>query len=91
MPEITKVHVTPGWGDPEHSHIAEIEQADGTREPREDVIYKISVLGIGYWTYGGSIRADVVVRGCPYCTFSDYITTLPDSTTENNLLKLPRF
>lgn len=47
--------------------------------------------GDRYITYGGGERADVLVRTCPHCTFRDYITTHPDSTTTNNLLSLPRF
>jgi hypothetical protein len=47
--------------------------------------------GDRYYTEAAGERATVVVRACPTCGASDYITTLPDSTVKNNLLDLPRF
>lgn len=90
MPQITKVRTESGWGLSSHEHIAGVQLADGSRETRDRVIERIR-SGVHYWTQGGGLQADVVVRGCPYCSFGSYITTLPDSTTTNNLLKLPRY
>lgn len=90
MAQIVKVRTEPGWGGSNHSHITEVELADGSREARSTVISNIRFFGKRYWTEGGGERASVVVRGCPFCPASDYITTMPDTTTANNLLKLPR-
>ncbi len=70
-----RIGTTPGDGISRATVIADLRNPNGDR----------------YITYAGGKRADVVVRGCPTCSFSDYITTVPDSTTENNLLSLPRF
>lgn len=78
-----------GSGDSRHDHISAVELSDGTVQLRSTVINKIRE-GVSYWTFGGGEVADVVVRDCPDCGSSDYITTLPDSTTNNNLLELPR-
>lgn len=89
MPEITKVRTEYAYG-ATHEHIAMVQTADGNYYARSTVIQHIR-NGVSFWTYGGGQYADVVVRGCPVCAAGDYITTLPDSTTANNLLKLPRF
>jgi hypothetical protein len=34
---------------------------------------------------------DVVLRTCPTCPATDYITTTSKNTTANNLLELPRY
>jgi hypothetical protein len=78
-----------------HQHIARV------RISESDSTDGISVATIAadirdpngdrYYTYGGGERADVLVRSCPVCSFRDYITTHPDSTTKNNLLSLPRY
>jgi len=88
--QIVKIRTEAGSGPTSHRHISAVELSGGTRESRSTVIANIRA-GINYWTYGGGVVADVVVRGCPYCTFSSYITTLPDSTKKNNLLELPEF
>lgn len=90
---ISKVRVAETVTDP-HEHIAEVELND-----REDQRFTRATIvadlrdpnGDRYYTNAGGDRADVVIRTCPDCTFSDYITTLPDSTKKNNLLSLPRF
>jgi hypothetical protein len=90
---ITRVHTEPGWGS-SHEHIAQVElenRADW-RFSRDYIIDQLRRLdGDRYYTTANNITADVVQRGCPFCSFGAYITTLPDSTTANNLLKLPRF
>jgi len=89
VPEITKVRTEYGPG-AEHEHISMVEIESGDRYYRSTIITHIR-QGYHFWTYGGGQYADVVVRGCPVCGSGDYITTLPDSTTANNLLSLPRF
>jgi Protein of unknown function (DUF3892) len=89
MAQIVKVSTT-ATGDPRHDHITAVELSDETVQLRSTVIDKIENEGVNYWTVGGGEVADVVVRDCPHCGASDYITTLPDSTTKNNLLELPR-
>jgi Protein of unknown function (DUF3892) len=91
--EITGVRTEATASDP-HEHITMVELSN-----REDQRFRRSTIvadledpeGDRYYTYGGGERATVVVRGCPKCSRSDYITTLPDSTTKNNLLSLARF
>jgi prephenate dehydrogenase len=36
-------------------------------------------------------RAEVIVVSCPICSYRDYIKTVRDFTTADNLLSLPRF
>ena len=90
--EITEVHVewSPAGGS-QHEHIARVRTSGGGEWSRETVVRDIRFGDDSYYTYGGGLYADVIVRGCPHCTFGDYITTTPDSTTKNNLLELPRF
>lgn len=93
--QITKVRTVPGHATFGHRH-EHIEQVElGSSEYRFSVQTVVKDLrdpnGDRYYTLGGGYRADVVVRSCPHCSERDYITTLPDSTTLNNLLELPRF
>jgi Protein of unknown function (DUF3892) len=89
--EITGVRTDETAGD-SHEHITAVRI--GTNEAvisRSTVVTDLrSPNGDRYYTFGGGERAAVVVRECPRCSYSDYITTLPDSTKKNNLLKLPR-
>jgi hypothetical protein len=90
---IYKVHLEPSR-DGVHDHIAAVsisENGDHTLRV-STVAYDLKTSGGDrYYTLGGGERANVSVRTCSRCTFRDYITTHPDSTTKNNLLKLPRF
>lgn len=91
--EITAVHTETTASDP-HEHITQVELNNRTdqRFLRSTIIRDLKdPNGDRYFTYGGGEYAEVVVRDCPSCGRNDYITTLPDSTTRNNLLKLPRF
>lgn len=91
--EITRVRTEWGPG-ASHEHISMVELSNRSdqRFSRETIIRDLrDPYGDRYYTYGGGLRADVVVRGCPYCTSGSYITTLPDTTIKNNLLELPRF
>jgi hypothetical protein len=76
-----------------HEHITYVELNGNSNLiiSRSTVISDIrSPFGDRYITNAGGVRANVIVVGCPICTFSDYITTEPDWTTQNNLLSLPR-
>lgn len=75
-----------------HEHITHVRLAvTGTILSRQTVIADLrNPWGDRYYTYANRTRADVIVAGCPYCGHGDYITTAPDWTTENNLLRLPR-
>lgn len=79
----------PGY---EHPHITHVRLANsGVILTRATVIADLrSPYGDRYITFAGGVRADVIVAGCPYCGYGDYITTTPDWTTDNNLLSLPR-
>jgi hypothetical protein len=91
--EITRVRTVQPIG-AAHEHIDAVELANRSdwRFTRTYIIEQLrKPEGDRYYTWEGNHRATVVVRGCPYCDFGSYITTLPDSTIVNNLLSLPRF
>lgn len=91
--EITKVHTEKSASET-HEHISKVElnNNESCRISRSTIVKDLKDPdGDRYFTYAGGDRADVVLVECPTCTFGDYITTAPDSTTANNLLKLPRF
>jgi len=69
----------------------EVEIFPGRILNRETVISKINQGWESFYTSVGGQMATVIVRSCPYCYASDYITTTPDSTTKNNLLSLSGF
>lgn len=89
--EITGVRTETTAADP-HEHITAVRIGTGDAIlSRSTVIADLrSASGDRYRTYGGGKYADVIAVTCPHCTFRDYITTEPDSTTANNLLSLPR-
>jgi hypothetical protein len=91
--EITGVRTEETADDP-HEHITAVRiGASATLISRATVVADLrSTSGDRYYTFAGGERAEVVVRECPKskCSYSDYITTLPDSTTANNLLKLEK-
>lgn len=90
--EITEVHTeSSSAGGSHHEHIATVRTKGGGEWSRAIVVKDIRYGNDSYYTYGGGERADVTVTECPRCDYGDYITTKPDSTTANNLLKLPRF
>jgi hypothetical protein len=74
-----------------HAHITHVLTADRRTLSRAQVIAKIEGGWESFCTYALHTRADVIVRDCPSCGSSDYITTTPDWTTDNNLLQLPSF
>ncbi len=89
--EITGVRTEKTDDDP-HEHITKVKIGTGdTLLSRSTVVKDLrDPDGDRYYTYGGGKRADVIVVTCPHCTFRDYITTEPDTTTANNLLSLSR-
>lgn len=74
-----------------HEHISAVMLKYGAELPRRTVVNDIRYGTDSYFTEVAGARADVIVRECPYCTFSDYIKTTADYTTADNLLSLPRF
>ncbi len=90
---ITGVRTEKTFVDPhEHITMVELSNRDDQRFSRETIVADLeNPEGDRFYTDAGGVRATVVVRSCPRCYRSDYITTLPDSTTKNNLLSLPRF
>lgn len=91
--QITKVQTErPPGATHEHISMVELTNRIDQRFSRATIVRDLrDPNGDRYYTYGGGEQTTVVVRGCPYCAFSDYITTLPDDTTANNLLHLDRF
>jgi hypothetical protein len=91
--QITKVRtIRPAGTAHEHITNVELENSPLRRIPRETVVANLrSISGDRYYTYGGGMRADVIAITCPLCNTKDYITTKPDQTKSNNLLRLPRF
>jgi Protein of unknown function (DUF3892) len=91
--QITKVHtVRPAGASHEHIEQVELNGSIGQRISRQVVIANLrSPYGDRYYTLGGGKRAQVIVSHCPHCGRSDYVTTAPDTTRENNLLHLQRF
>jgi uncharacterized protein DUF3892 len=75
-----------------HEHISHVRlAATGTIFPRSTVIKDLrDPYGDRYYTKVGQARANVIVVGCPLCSFGDYIKTEADGTTADNLLSLPR-
>lgn len=91
--EITGVKVAKTIQDP-HEHItgAELSNRSDQRFLRSTIVGDIKdPNGDRYYTYAGGERAEVIVVECPRCSRDDYITTTPDTTTANNLLKLKRY
>lgn len=89
--QINAVRVARTSYDP-HEHIVAVRVGNNLDLSLSTVVGDLrNPHGDRYITFGGGVRAAVYVRRCPRCTFRDYLTTHPDSTTKNNLLFLPRF
>jgi Protein of unknown function (DUF3892) len=92
--QITSVRTETTASDP-HEHITRVRlnnESSGEGFSRTTIVADLeNPNGDRYYTHAGGERATVVVRKCPRCSRSDYLTTLPDSTTKNNLLSLLRF
>lgn len=73
-----------------HDHIARVRLLGHQRDySRAQVIASI-YRGDAFYTYANP-PARVYVHACPFCLASDYITTHPDATAQNNLLHLPKY
>jgi Protein of unknown function (DUF3892) len=86
---IARVHLVPSAGAIPHQHIGSVMLTDGRIVQRFAVI--ASIRAGDRWYTNATPPAQVYVHRCPSCGANDYITTHPDDTTTNNLLKLPRF
>lgn len=86
---ITEVKVVKTKTDP-HKHIVAVRLGDGTDLSLSQVVSGIR-NGDHYISAAGKKRTEVYEIKCPRCHAHDYITTHPDKTKKNNLLKLPRF
>lgn len=72
-----------------HEHIESVKLSDGTIISRGHVIARLRAGDT--FTTAGNPPGRVYEHNCPHCGTGDYITTHPDSTPTNNLLRLPRF
>jgi hypothetical protein len=90
--EIAEVRTAKYVGD-KYEHITYVKLRNGTVLSRDTVLSNLrNAWGDSYVTYKPGVpAAKVIAVSCPGCTYSDYITTEPDYTEENNLLDLPRF
>ena len=91
--EISEVRTARFVGD-KYEHITHVKLRWGGHVLTRDTVLNDlrSLYGDRYVTYKpGVLPARVIAVRCPGCTYSDYITTEPDYTPENNLLDLPRF
>lgn len=89
--QIVAVRTAPSAAGGMHSHISAVKTADGRVLSRAVVIQRINAGWEQFCTIAGNREATVVVVRCPHCWTSDYIKTTADSTTADNLLRLPRF
>lgn len=90
---ITAVRVETTVSDP-HEHIARVRIGLDTSAglTREALISHLKdPKGDRYDTFANGELTEVVLRACPNCPATDYITTSSRHTTANNLLDLPRF
>lgn len=90
---ITAVRVETTADDP-HEHIARarIGFDTSTGLSREALVSSLKdARGDRYDTFANGELTAVVLRTCPKCSATDYITTNSEHTTANNLLELPRY
>jgi hypothetical protein len=75
-----------------HEHISHVSIGNrGVVLRRETVVADLrSPSGDRYFTDVRGRTANVIVVSCSACSFCDYLRTDADSSTENNLLSLPR-
>ncbi len=86
---IIAVHVGSRAAPIVHEHIESVRLGTGTTLSRAQVIAMIHVGDT--FTTAANPPGRVYEHNCPHCGSGDYITTHPDSTPTNNLLRLPRF
>jgi hypothetical protein len=90
---ITAVRVETTADDP-HEHIARVRIGFDTSAglSREALVSHLKdPKGDRYDTFAKGELTEVVLRTCPTCPATDYITTRSVHTTANNLLELPRY
>jgi hypothetical protein len=90
---ITAVRVETTATDP-HEHIARVRIGfdTSTGVSRETLVSELhDPKGNRYDTFANGELTEVVLRRCPACPATDYITTRSVHTTANNLLDLPRY
>jgi Protein of unknown function (DUF3892) len=90
---ITAVRVETTADDP-HEHIARVRIGLDTSagRSRETLVSDLKdPQGDRYDTFANGELTDVVLRTCPACPATDYLTTKSKNTTANNLLDLPRY
>lgn len=88
--QITKVRTVQAPG-AAHEHIEKVMLADGSEWFRSTIISDIRDRGYEFYVEVGGTRARVIVASCLSCSLHEYIRTVADSTTRDNLLSLPRF
>jgi hypothetical protein len=90
---ITAVRVEMTADDP-HEHVARVRIGfdSGTGMSRAALVAELnSPQGDRYDTFANGELQPVVLRTCPDCPATDYITTKSAHTAANSLLELPRF
>jgi hypothetical protein len=90
---ITAVRVETTTDDP-HEHVARVRIGFDTNADvsREALVSDLKdPKGDRYDTFAVGELTEVVLRACPACPVTDYITTKSQNTTANNLLELPRY
>lgn len=75
-----------------HFHIGLVHLTDGQVLTRQEVVDRIRFGRAVFYPYPRyAQQAKVMVASCPYCSAGDYIKTVADGTTADNLLNLPKF
>lgn len=90
---ITAVRVEMTADEP-HEHIARVRIGfdAGAGLSRATLVSELSsAKGDRYDAFANGELTEVVLRACPACPATDYITTKSAHTTANNLLDLPRY
>jgi hypothetical protein len=90
---ITAVRVETTADDP-HEHVARVRIGLDTSAglSRETLVSDLKdPRGDRYDTFANGELTDVVLRTCPTCPATDYLTTKSEHTTANSLLELPRY
>ena len=90
---ITAVRVETTADDP-HEHVARVRIGLDTSAglSRETLVSALNdPRGDRYDTFANGELTDVVLRTCPTCPATDYLTTRSKHTTANSLLELPRY
>jgi hypothetical protein len=90
---ITAVHVETTADDP-HEHVARVRIGFDTSAgvSREALVSDLKdPKGDRYDTFASGELTEVVLRTCPTCPATDYLTTRSQHTSANNLLELPRY